>query len=345
MRLGFSIGTLGSAGGSPADQVRLVREAERIGYDSVWASEGYGADPAVLMAWLAAHTHRIGLGTGVLQISARTAMAAAMAAITIDQVSHGRFRLGVGPSGPQTAEGWHGQRYDRPLDGIRDYVAVLRLALARQEIRYSGPTLTLPLPDSQGEAPAPDVPPVQARLPIYLAAIGPRAIALAGAIADGWLAIHTPPEHLAACCATLKSGADRALRSLAGFDVASMVLALVDDDLDRARDMMRPTLATYIGGMGSRGTNSYNRLACDLGFEQAASAVQEAYLDGRQGEAIERVPDELIDQMTLCGPEDRIRERVEDYQAAGTSTLIVGMVMPGVEDRLAQLRLLAELAP
>ncbi|GGP76612.1 LLM class F420-dependent oxidoreductase [Streptosporangium pseudovulgare] len=343
MRLGYSMSYWGGAGLGPTDHLALVREAERLGYDSVWAAETYGTDPASLMAWIAGRTERIGLGTGVLQMSGRKPVVAAMTAATIDQVSGGRARLGVGVSGPQVVEGWHGEPFDRPVERARDYLSVLRLALSGRPVSHSGPTMTLPLPGGQGKELSLAVSPAQERLPVYLAAMGPRTTALAGELADGWLAIHFPPGHLAERTAELSRGAERAGRSLDGFDVVPMVLAMVDEDEELAYDMMRPMLALYLGGMGSRRTNFYNRLARTLGFGEEAEAVQEAFLAGRQGEAMSLLPDALVDAMTMCGPPGKLRERVAAYREAGATGLVVGLVTPTLRLRLEQLELVAGL--
>ncbi|MFI6510705.1 LLM class F420-dependent oxidoreductase [Streptosporangium sp. NPDC050855] len=343
MRLGYSMSYWGGAGLGPADHLALVREAERLGYESVWAAETYGTDPASLMAWIAGQTERIGLGTGVLQMSGRKPVVAAMTAATIDQVSGGRARLGVGVSGPQVVEGWHGERFDRPLARARDYLSVLRLALEGRPVSYAGETMTLPLPGGQGKELSLGVSPVQKHLPVYLGAMGPETTALAGELADGWLAIHFPPEHLAERTAHLRAGAARAGRSLDGFDVAPMILTLVDEDEELAFDMMRPMLALYLGGMGSRRTNFYNRLARSLGFEKEAEAIQEAFLAGRQGEAMSLLPDGLVDAMTMCGPPGKLRERVAAYREAGATSLVVGLVTPTLRLRMEQLELVADL--
>ncbi|MEU4834934.1 LLM class F420-dependent oxidoreductase [Streptosporangium sp. NPDC023615] len=343
MRLGYSMSYWGGAGLGPADHLTLVREAERLGYESVWAAETYGTDPASLMAWIAGQTERIGLGTGVLQMSGRKPVVAAMTAATIDQVSGGRARLGVGVSGPQVVEGWHGERFDRPLARARDYLSVLRLALEGRPVSYAGETMTLPLPGGQGKELSLGVSPVQKHLPVYLGAMGPETTALAGELADGWLAIHFPPEHLAERMAHLRAGAARAGRDLDGFDVAPMILTLVDEDEELAFDMMRPMLALYLGGMGSRRTNFYNRLARSLGFEKEAEEIQEAFLAGRQGEAMSLLPDGLVDAMTMCGPPGKLRERVAAYREAGATSLVVGLVTPTLRLRLEQLELVADL--
>jgi alkanesulfonate monooxygenase SsuD/methylene tetrahydromethanopterin reductase-like flavin-dependent oxidoreductase (luciferase family) len=218
------------------------------------------------------------------------------------------------------------------------------MALRRETVRYRGRTLTLPLEASDGLAMRIAVGAVQERLPIFVAALGPDAITLAGEIADGWLAIHAPPEHLKDCRKLLEAGARRAGRSLDGFEVAPMVLTLVDEDLDLARDMLRPSLAMYVGGMGSRQTNFYNRFVRRLGFPEAAAAVQDAYLQGRHGEAMDALPEELIDLVTLCGPMERVRARLHAYREAGATTLIVSSVAPTPRDRLEQLALIAQAA-
>ncbi|MEV5896484.1 LLM class flavin-dependent oxidoreductase [Nonomuraea fuscirosea] len=343
MRLGFSLGTLGPVAATHEAQLTLAREAERLGYDSVWASEGYGVDPATTLAWLAAGTERIGLGTGVIQVTGRTAISAAMAATTIDRVSGGRFLLGLGASGPQVAEGWHGQRYERPLAHLRDYVAVVRTALDGRPVEHDGPEIVLPLPDSRGKALSMTVAPVRKPLPVHLAAMGPKAVALAGEIADGWLPIHFPPEHVAETMEHLRAGAALAGRDAATVEVSPMVMAMVDDDADYARDLIRPMLALYLGGMGTRGVNFYNRLAHRLGFGAAAARVRDAYFDGDLGEAMEEVPDDLVDALTLCGTPARVRERLESYRKAGATRVIVGLNAPTVEDRAEQLGWLAEL--
>jgi F420-dependent oxidoreductase-like protein len=343
VRLGFSIGTLGPVAAGHDAQLTLVREAERLGYDSVWASEGYGTDPVTTMAWLAAGTERIRLGTGVLQVSGRTAIAAAMAAATVDRVSGGRFLLGIGASGPQVSEGWHGHRYERPLAHLRDYVGVLRTALEGRPVEHHGSEIVLPLPDSRGKALSMTVTPVQRPLPVHLAAMGPKAVELAGEVADGWLPIHFPPEHLADMLAHLRAGAARAGRDASRVEVSPMVMAMVDDDGDYARDLVRPMLALYLGGMGTRGVNFYNRLAHRLGFGPAASRVQDAYFDGDLGEAVEELPDELVDALTLAGTPERVGERLRAYRKAGASRVIVGLSAPTLEDRAEQLAWLAEL--
>ncbi len=340
MRLALSVGYWGM--GIDADgQLAMALEAERLGYDSVWAAEAYGSDAATVLAWLAARTTTIGLGSAVFQIPARSPAMAAMTAATLDRLSGGRFRLGLGVSGPQVAEGWHGQRYARPLERTRDYVAVVRKALARERVAYRGETLELPLPGGQGKALKLTVTPVQRPLPIYLAAMGPRNLALAGEIADGCLGFLFDPAHGGEVRAALQEGAARGGRKLDTFDLAVNLQVRIDEDLDAARDAMRPMLALYVGGMGSRERNFYNELMRRYGFDEAADTVQELYLDGRVDGAAAALPPELIDAVTVCGPAGRVRERLDALREAGVTTLIAGPVSSGVDDATSQLRMLA----
>ncbi len=344
VRLGYSLGSLAASGLAPSAHADLARAAERLGYDAVWSSEVAATDPVAFLAWLAGQTSSIRLGSAVLQISGRSAVAAAASAATVGQLSGGRFMLGLGASGPQVVEGLHGQPYNRPLARMRDYIAVVRMALAGEPVSYTGDTLAIPLPE--GRAPAMALTGLGriGPVPLYLAGLGPKAVALAGELADGWLAIHCPPEYVADAHSFLQEGADRAARTLAQFDVAAMVLALVEEDEELARDMMRPQLALYLGGMGTAGANFYNRLAHRLGFGPAASRLQAAYLAGRLDEAMAAIPDEMVDAMTVCGSALQVQERLDAYRDAGTGTLIVGLVTAGARLRHEQLEQIAELA-
>jgi len=329
---------------TPADHLSVVKEAERLGYDSAWAAEAYGSDTATVLAWLAAGTSTIKLGSAIFQIPARSPGMTAMTAATIDLLSGGRMLLGLGTSGPQVAEGWHGQRFGRQLQRTREYVAVLRMALARERVEFHGETIELPLPDGPGKPLKLMISPVQERIPIYLAAIGPKNTALAGEIADGWLPIFFSPEHVGEIRALLEEGAARAGRSLDGFDMAPTVNTYISDDAPAARDRMRPFLALYIGGMGSRKQNFYNQLVQRYGFEDAARTVQDLYLDGKKDEAAAALPDELIDLVTLCGPRDRVRDRLAAFRDSGVGTLIIAPTAWTTEERTEQLRTVAELA-
>ncbi|HWF50717.1 MAG TPA: LLM class F420-dependent oxidoreductase [Solirubrobacteraceae bacterium] len=343
MKLGVNLAYV-AMGVTPADQLRVAQEAEALGYDSVWAAEAYGSDAATMLAWIAGQTSKIKLGSAIFQMPARTPAMTAMTAATLDQLSRGRMLLGLGTSGPQVAEGWHGQRFGRQLLRTREYVEVVRQALSRERLEYHGETIELPLPDGPGKALKLMISPVKERIPIYLAAIGPKNTALAGEIADGWLPAFFSPEHVSELRALLEEGAARAGRSLEGFDIAPSINVYVNEDLELARNVMRPALALYIGGMGSREQNFYNKLAQRYGFEAAAKEVQDLYLDGKQVEACAAIPDELIDMVSLCGPADLVRERIAVFRDAGVGSLLITPMAFSVEDRLAQVRAAAELA-
>jgi F420-dependent oxidoreductase-like protein len=342
MKLGVHVGYWGLGMGSQ-DQLAVVKEAERLGYDSVWTAEAYGSDAATPLAWFAAQTSKIRLGSAIFQMPGRTPALTAMTAATIDQLSGGRMMLGIGSSGPQVAEGWHGQRFGRQLQRTREYVHVVRMALARERVEFAGGTLELPLPDGPGKALKLTIAPVQERIPIYLAAIGPKNTQLAGEIADGWIPTFFSPDHVSELRELLEQGAARSGRSLEQFDIAPTVNAFVSDDRELARNVMRPVLALYIGGMGSREQNFYNRLVQRYGFEQAAQEIQDLYLEGKKAEAGAAIPDELIDLVSLCGPREAVRERLGAYRDAGVGTLMVTPMAFTTEDRIAQLRAIAEL--
>ncbi|MBV9165926.1 MAG: LLM class F420-dependent oxidoreductase [Solirubrobacterales bacterium] len=343
MKLGVHVGYWGLGMGS-ADQLQVVREAERLGYHSAWTAEAYGSDAATVLAWLAAQTSTIRLGSAIFQMPGRTPAMAAMTAATIDQLSEGRMVLGIGSSGPQVAEGWHGQRFARQLRRTREYVAVVRIALARERVSFAGETIQLPLPDGPGKALKLTIAPVQERIPIYLAAIGPNNTRLAGEIADGWIPTFFSPEHISELRTLLEQGAARAGRSLDGFEIAPMVNAFVSEDLELARNAMRPGVALYVGGMGSREQNFYNQLVQRYGFEQAAREIQDLYLAGKREQACAAIPDELIDLISLCGPRDVVRDRLAAFREAGVGTLMVAPMAVSSEGRIAQLRSIAELA-
>jgi F420-dependent oxidoreductase-like protein len=323
-----------------------VTEAERLGYDSVWTAEAYGADAVTPLAYLAGITERIRLGAGILQMPARTPAMTAMTAVTLDKMSHGRFLLGLGVSGPQVVEGWHGRAYGKPLRVTREYVAIVRQILAREApLTFDGEYYQIPY---QGDGATglgkplkliskPDNP----DLPVYLAAIGPNNVRLTAEIADGWLPIFYSPERSAEIYGPLlEEGFARS--GEAGkeerFDIAPSVIAFADEDLDRARLQAKPMLALYIGGMGSKGRNFYNDLARRYGYEQAADEIQDLYLSGKKMEATLAVPDALVDEVCLVGPTDVLAERLEAWRKTGVTTLIVSTL------DINTMRLIAELA-
>jgi F420-dependent oxidoreductase-like protein len=342
MKLGVSVGYWG-LGLTMADQLDIAQTAEALGYDSIWTAEAYGSDAATVLAWLAAGTSRIKLGSGIFQIPARSAAMTAMTAATIDNLSGGRMLLGLGTSGPQVSEGFHGVRFGKQLQRTREYVAVVRMALARQKIEFHGETLELPLPDGPGKALKLTIRPVQEKIPIFLAVLGPKNVALAGEIADGWLPVFFSPQHTKTLRGPLDEGAARAGRTLDDFRICPSVNVMIGDDIESARNAMRPVLALYVGGMGSREQNFYNRLVSAYGFESAAKEVQDLYLAGKRTEAMFALPEELIDLVSIVGPRDKAKEKIRAFRDAGVDTLIVWPIMPDQDERKAQLRLIAEL--
>lgn len=321
MRLGLNIGYWGPGVGP--ETVELAVEADRLGYDSVWAAEAYGSDAVSVLSWIGARTERIALGSAVMQIPARTPGMTAMTAATLDTLSGGRLRLGLGVSGPQVSEGLHGVPFARPLGRTREYVEIVRMALDRKPVAYEGSHFTLPIPDGPGKALRLTARPTQPRVPIYLAAVGPKNLELAGEIADGWLGIFTDPDHIDDILTPLRAGATKAGRDLEGFDLVGNVQVSIDDDLERAAMPLRPTWALYIGGMGSREKNFYNDLACRMGYESAAKQIQDLFLAGNHREAAAAVPLELIDATALIGPADRVVDRARRYADAGITTLAI----------------------
>jgi F420-dependent oxidoreductase-like protein len=345
MRLGLHVGYWG-LGLTADEQLKLVREAESVGFDSVWAAEAYGSDTATVLAWLAANTEKIKIGSAIFQIPGRSPAMTAMTAATLDNLSNGRVILGIGSSGPQVAEGWHGQRFGKQLQRTREYVAILRKALARERLEFDGEIYELPLPDGPGKALKLMIPPVQERIPIYIAAIGPKNTQLTGEIADGWMPTFFSPEHVDEFRKLLEEGAERAQNGKKiddSFDIAPNVSLCIDDDLDKARDVMRPMLALYVGGMGSRDKNFYNALVRRYGFEEAAEEVQNLYLSGKKDEAAAALPGELIDKTALVGPVEHVRERLELYRDAGVGTLITTPIAPDMEGRSKMMRALGDL--
>src|SRR4051812_37581165 len=345
MRVGLHVGYWG-LGLTAEEQLRLVKEAEEAGYDSLWAAEAYGSDTATVLAWLAANTSKIKIGSAIFQMPGRSPAMTAMTAATLDQISNGRMLLGIGSAGPQGAEGWHGQPFAKQLSRSREYVDGLRRGLARERVQYDGDTYVLPIPDGPGKALKLMIAPVQESIPIYIAAIGPKNTALTGEIADGWIPTFFSPEYMHESKKLLEEGAAKRNGGGGlpdGFDIAPMVSIAIDDDIDRARDAVRPLLALYVGGMGSRDKNFYNQLVSRYGFEDAAKEVQELYLEGKKDEAAAALPAELIDQTTLVGTADHIKERLAVYADAGVGTLMFSPMDFTAEGRSRVLRTVSEL--
>jgi F420-dependent oxidoreductase-like protein len=340
VRLGLQLGYDDPLGG-----VALAQEADRLGFHSVWTSEAYGTDAVTPMAWIAATTERVAVGSAIMQMPARSPAATATTVATLDLLSGGRVLLGLGTSGPQVAEGWHGQAWGKPLARTREYVEIVRAILRREaplehhgehyDIPYSGPGAT-----GLGKPLRIIVRPLRAEVPVYLAAIGPRNVALAAEIADGWLPIFFSPERFAPThAAALEEGFARRGGRPAGWDLAPLVPVVVGDDVQACRDVLKPLVALYVGGMGARDRNFYARLAARYGFEAEAATIQDHYLAGRKGDAAAAVPDALVDEIALVGDRDRIAARLDAWRACGVTTLVLQARQPEA------LRLLAELVP
>ena len=350
MQLGVNLGYWDRSAAAH-DMVAIAQEADRLGYDSVWVAEAYGSDAPSMLAWMGALTERIHLGSAVMQIPARTPAMTGMTAATIDTMSGGRFRLGLGVSGPQVSEGWHGVRFASPLARTRDYVEIVRSVLRRDRVAHGGPHYVLPLPDGPGKALKLGSRPLRSDIPVYLAAVGPRNLALTGEIADGWLAIFLSPEHAGEQIGVISAARRAAGRGteqdpMAGFDVVSATPVVLVDDVASAADLLRDYCALYIGGMGSREQNFYNQLACRMGFEEEAARIQDLYLGGHHREAAAAVPLEFIDETALLGSPQRVAKRLRRYEDAGVTTLAVatGGRMTR-EQATATLAILAELHP
>jgi F420-dependent oxidoreductase-like protein len=328
MKLGLSLG-YAAPGTSPLELVSLAQEAERLGYDSAWAAEAWGTDAVTVLSWIAATTTRLKVGSAIMQIPGRTPTNTAMTAATLDLLSGGRLLLGLGTSGPQVVEGWHGEAWGKPLAKTREYVEIVRAALRREVVEHRGEHYRIPYdgPGSTGLGKPLKLMarPLRAEIPIYLAALGPRNVELAFEIADGWLPIFLAPEHVAVPPAR------------PGFEIAATVDVRAGDDLAALRDSLRPHLALYVGGMGAKGQNFYNALFRRYGFDAEAERVQELYLAGHPRDAAAAVTDAMVDAVSLLGTKERIAERLAAYRAAGVTTLLAA-----THDRTA-MRTLAEL--
>ncbi|WP_372593730.1 LLM class F420-dependent oxidoreductase [Actinotalea sp.] len=340
MRLGVHLGYWGAA--RPAGALETILEAERLGYDSVWTAEAYGSDAFTPLAWWGSRTSRIRLGTAIAQLSARAPTATAMAALTLDHLSDGRFTLGLGVSGPQVVEGWYGQPYARPLARTREYVDVVRQVLRREApVTSPGPAYALPLGGGTGlgRALLPTVHPLRADLPVHLAAEGPKNIALAAELADGWLPLFSSPRFDAEHRALLAEGfarRDRRLLPAEAFEVSATVPVVVDDDVERAADRVRPFVALYLGGMGAPGANFHRAAVERLGWVDQCVEIAGLWAEGRREEAAAAVPTSLVQDIALVGPEEALRDRL----AAWEETAVTSILVQG--DRRA-LRTMAEL--
>jgi len=332
MKLGLSMGYWGA--GPRAGQAEAVALAESLGYDSMWSAEAYGSDALTPLAWYAASTSRLRLGTGIVQLSARTPTATAMAAMTMDHLSEGRMVLGLGASGPQVVEGWYGQPYPRPLARTREYVDILRATMRREVVTHEGAHYQIPYAGGYGLPASGLGKPLRSTLhpvrpegiPIMLAAEGPKNVALAAEIADGWLPLFYSPHDTGFYDAALAEGFARpgARRTADDFEIVCPVTVVIDDDVERAADRVRPHLALYVGGMGARGANFHHEAVARLGYEEVCRTIQDLYLDGRKDEAIALVPTDLVEKIALVGPKEKIRDDLAAWLESPVTTMNVG---------------------
>ncbi|MBO0858608.1 MAG: LLM class flavin-dependent oxidoreductase [Chloracidobacterium sp.] len=368
MRLGLNLGYWGA---NPEDNVALALEADRLGFHSVWTAEAYGSDAVTTLTWLAAKTEKIKVGTAIMQMTARVPAMTAMTAATLDLLTGGRMLLGIGASGPQVVEGWHGVPYGKPVTRAREYVEIVRKILMREQpLEHHGEHYDIPTRSGLGLGKPLKliIHPLRSNIPIYLAAVGPKNVALAAEIADGWLPIFFSPYRMDVYREWLEEGfakrndrarkfvADNAAsgdsdywkrhespetkggKNLSSFDIAPTVMIQMGDDIANCRNMIKPHLALYIGGMGAREKNFYFNIARRYGYEEAANRIQDLYLAGKKLEAVTAVPDELVDEIALCGPRERIADRLAAWKELGITTLICGA------SDINTLRVMAELA-
>jgi F420-dependent oxidoreductase-like protein len=325
--LGLNLGYW--AGGPPQGITETIQEADRLGFHSMWTAEAYGSDALTPLAWWGANTEKIRLGTAIAQISARQPAATAMAAMTLDHLSNGRFILGLGVSGPQVVEGWYGQPFAKPLARTREYIKILRDIWARSgPVTSDGPHYQLPLPDGTGlgKPLKSSIRPLREDIPIYLAAEGPKNIALAGELCDGWLAIFYSPHHDDMYREALAEGFNRtgARHTADDFEVAATVPMIVTDDLESAADALRPMYALYFGGMGAKSANFHANVPIRMGYEDEVRKIQDLYLEGHKEEAAAAVPTKLIEQLTLIGSKDKIKDELEAWRESIVTTMLIG---------------------
>lgn len=332
MKLGILLGYSGKHINIPLD---IIRQAESMGFDSAWTAEAYGNDAVTAASWILAQTEKIRVGTAIMQMPARTPAMCAMTAMSLDQLSGGRFIVGLGASGPQVVEGWHGVPYGKPVTRTKEYIQIMRAIMERKgPVEFSGQMYTLP---NKGEGttglgkPLKSILEANPDIPIYTASITPAGLRCAGEVADGVFPVWMDPNKFDVIGEHIQTGLDKSGRTLDDFDVAPFVSVAMNDDLDAAFDSLRPWLGLYIGGMGAKGKNFYNDYATRMGYGEAAEKIQDLYLSGKQAEACAAVPRELLDEVALVGPKDRIRERLGAWKEAGKKGHI-GTMLLGVHD-------------
>ena len=345
LKLGYNLGYWG-IGPAGEDALEIVLEAERLGFESVWAAESYGSDVVSVLAWLAAQTREINLGAAILQVPARPPAAAAMAGATIDKLSGGRFLFGFGPSGPQVSEGWYGVPYAKPWGRTREYIEVVREIIAREgPVDHQGEHYQLPLPGGEGKPLKLNFHPERNRIPVFVGAIGRKSVEMAAEICDGWIPIffsvdafeQTWGEHL-------EAGFAKGGRQRSDLEVSPSLQVAIDGDLEAAKNVVKAGLVLYFGGMGSRKTNFYVDLAHRFGFGEVADEVQKRFQDGDRAGAFEAMPDEIVEATSLVGTEDEVAERIERFSGAGIDRLIVSAVHLDRAEQVHTLQRLAALA-
>ncbi|WP_286960626.1 LLM class F420-dependent oxidoreductase [Arsenicicoccus sp. UBA7492] len=323
MKLGLGLGYWGA--GKPEGIEEAVAAAEECGFDSIWTSEAYGSDALTPLAWLGARTTRLTLGTAVMQMSARTPAATAMAAMTMDHLSDGRFALGIGASGPQVVEGWYGQPYRQPLARTREYVEILRTAMRRDVVQHTGRHYQVPIEGGTGlgKPLRSTLHPVRETIPILVAAEGPKNVALAAEIADGWLPLFYSPYEDSFYRHCLDEGFAARGGHPDGFEVPLPVQVVVDEDVERAADRLRPHVALYVGGMGAKGQNFHYDAVARLGFEAECARIQELFLAGRKEEAVAAVTTEMVSRIALVGPVAKIKDELAAWEESLITTMVV----------------------
>ena len=324
LRFGIMFGYWQAA--PPPQMVEIAQEAERLGFDSAWSAEAWGSDAFTPLAWIGAHTTRLKLGTSIVQLSGRTPTSTAMHALTLDHLTEGRLMLGLGVSGPQVVEGWYGQPFSKPISRTREYVDIIRQVMRREgPVQNDGPHYPLPYKGEgswgMGKPLKPITHPLRADLPIYLGAEGPKNVALAAEVCDGWIPLWYSPYRE-------EVYADSLTHAKPDFDIVQNIAVNITDDLDAAFDAMRPMLGFYVGGMGSKDRNFHKELMGRMGFPDEAQKIQDAFLDGRRAEAIAAVPNEFIDEIALIGPADRIKDRLQAWEDSRVSTLLLHAQAP-----------------
>jgi F420-dependent oxidoreductase-like protein len=320
---------------------RIVR-LEEVGLDMVWVAEAYGHDAVTRLGYLAAKTQRVLLASGILPIYSRTPALLAQTAVGLDEISNGRAVLGLGASGPQVVEGWHGVPYDRPVQRTREIMEICRKIWRREELHYTGKAITVPLPAGQGTGLAKPLKllshPARERIPIYLASMGERSVELTAELAEGWLPIFFVPEKVDVYGKALQRGMAKRSEELGPLDICAGGLLAIGSGLEHLRDTMRPQLALYIGGMGAREKNFYNDLVRLYGYEREAREIQDLYLSGRKKEAEAQVPAALIESLSLIGPEGYVRDRIEAFRSAGVTVLDLQPIGPDAFGDVAKVR-------